>query len=148
MQTLASLSFAPGPDAVPKALAWLESIAKQENWHKRTAFKLILCLDEVLSNVVMYGFQDGNQDAGVACIALSILAGEQEIALDIIDNGIPFDPTLAVTRGLAESMDDAAIGGHGLRLMRHYLRDIHYRREGDKNHLRLTAIADTDKTEP
>lgn len=148
MQTLASLSLAPGPDAVPKALAWLESIAEQEHWHKRTTFKLILCLDEALSNVVMYGFHDGAHDTGAACIALAILASEQEIALDIIDNGRPFDPTQAVTRGLAESVDEAAIGGHGLRLMRHYLQDIHYRRADDKNHLRLTAIADPDKTEP
>ena len=42
MQTLASLSLAPGPDAVPKALAWLESIASQQHWHKRTTFKQLL----------------------------------------------------------------------------------------------------------
>ncbi len=148
MHTLASLSLAPGPDAVPKALAWLESIARQEHWHQRTTFKLHLCLDEALSNIVMYGFQDRVTGADAGSITLAILAGEQEVALDIVDNGMPFDPTQAVARDLAESMDEASIGGHGLRLMRHYLQDIQYRRAGDQNYLRLTAIADSGNTEP
>ncbi|MEO6985466.1 MAG: ATP-binding protein [Paralcaligenes sp.] len=145
MQILASLSLAPGPDAVRKALAWLESIAEQEHWHKRTAFKLSLCLDEALSNIVMYGFVDRANDTGAADITLSIHASEREITLAIVDNGIPFDPTQAVTRDLAETVEDAGIGGHGVRLMRHYLHDIQYRRQGDQNHLRLQVKANSDK---
>src|SRR3546814_7895980 len=56
MQTPASLSLSPTPDAVPQAMAWLEAVAEQEHWDPRTVFKLSLCLDEALTTIVMYGF--------------------------------------------------------------------------------------------
>lgn len=141
MQTLASLSLNPGPDAVAQALNWLESVGEQAQWPMRTTFKLSLCLDEALSNIVMYGFKDTGDDGR---IQLAVHANDQHVLLDIVDNGIPFDPTGKMPRDLDNSVEDAEIGGHGLRLMRHYLLDIKYRRAGEENHLRLTAVPDSD----
>jgi len=139
MQTLASLTLNPGPNAVSQALDWLEAVGEQAQWPMRTTFKLSLCLDEALSNIVMYGFKDTPADAGEGNIRLSVHKDEQHILLDIIDNGTPFDPTLKMPRELDSSVEDAEIGGHGLRLMRHYLLDIKYHRMGEENHLRMTA---------
>lgn len=139
MQTLASLSLAPGPNAIPQALAWLESIAEAERWPTRLAFQLSLCLDEALSNVVMYGFGPKGDGLAPPQISLALLQGTQSIAIDIVDNGVPFDPTQREPAELADTLDEAHIGGHGVRLMRHYLQSIEYRRDNGKNHLRLTA---------
>ncbi|HWK71806.1 MAG TPA: ATP-binding protein [Burkholderiaceae bacterium] len=144
MQTLASLSLAPGPNAVPQALAWLESIAEAERWPARLAFQLSLCLDEALSNVVMYGFGPQDDGLGQPQISLELLRGKQSIVIDIVDNGVPFDPTQRASAELAATLDDARIGGHGIRLMRHYLQSIEYRRDEGKNHLRLTAANAAD----
>jgi anti-sigma regulatory factor (Ser/Thr protein kinase) len=141
MQALASLSLVPGSDTVAKALAWLEVIAEQERWPDRTAFRLSLCLDEALANIVMHGFKGRSGDASAARIALQIQAGEQQIVLEITDNGMPFDPTQVVPPDLAVSVEDASLGGHGLRLMQHYLQDIQYRRIQGQNHLRLTCAS-------
>lgn len=144
MQTLASLSLAPGPDTVPKALAWLESVAQNEHWTPRMAFKLSLCLDEALSNIVMYGFHDKPDGEHTNHqITLAILTDTRLLAIDIIDNGAPFDPIENAPKELATSLDEARIGGHGLRLMQHYLHDIRYRWENGQNHLRLTAAPDS-----
>jgi serine/threonine-protein kinase RsbW len=142
MQTLASLSLAPGPDTVPKALAWLESIGERERWPARLAFKLSLCLDEALSNIVMHGFPPGDGGPPQPRISLTVLHGDQTIAIDIADNGLPFDPTQRESPELSTTLDDARIGGHGLRLMRHYLQSIEYRRDTGWNRLRLTATPD------
>ena len=63
--------------------------------------------------------------------------------LIVMDNGVPFDPTARQPRELDASLDDARIGGHGLRLMRHYLRDIRYERTDGWN--RLTLVAGIDE---
>ncbi|MFW7342223.1 ATP-binding protein [Pollutimonas sp. H1-120] len=144
MQTLASLSLAPGHDTVTQALAWLESIAERERWPTRLAFKLSLCLDEALSNIVMHGFPSTRDGSPRPHISLSVLQADGSIAIDIADNGIPFDPTQRASPELSATLDDARIGGHGLRLMRHYLQNIEYRRDTDWNRLRLTATPDTD----
>ena len=139
MQTLASLTLPPGPDAVAQALDWLETVGGQAQWPMRTTFKLSLCLDEALSNIVMYGFQDAAAAAGPGNIRLVVHQDAQHILLDIFDNGMPFDPTQKMPRDLDNSLEEAEIGGHGLRLMRHYLLDIAYQRSGEENHLRMTA---------
>ena len=59
------------------------------------------------------------------------------LALRIEDDGEAFDPTAQASPQLAASLDEAQIGGHGLRLMRHYLRHLLYRREGLRNVLLL-----------
>lgn len=144
MQTLASLLLAPEPNAVPKALAWLESIAEAERWPTRLTFQLSLCLDEALSNVVMHGFDPKEDKPAQPQISLVLLQGNQSVAIDIVDNGVPFDPTQRTPAELSATLDEARIGGHGLRLMRHYLQSIEYHRDNDKNHLRLTAAHAAD----
>lgn len=143
MSTLATLSLTPDPQAIPQALAWLESIAEQQQWPSRMAFKLGLCLDEALTNIVMYGFEQKASANTQAHIAISVQAEGDLLALNIVDNGAPFDPTQNQLAQLATSLDDAHIGGHGLRLMRHYLRDIEYQRRNGQNHLRLTAAPES-----
>ena len=59
--------------------------------------------------------------------------------LSIEDNGAVFDPTAQASPALAPSLDEAQVGGHGLRLMRHYLRALHYQRQNERNTLVLEA---------
>lgn len=141
MQTIASLSLIPSQDASTQALAWLETIVEQQQWPARTGHKLGLCLDEALTNVVRYGYTDPQYNSNPH-IKLVALQQGQMVLLDIIDNGLPFDPTQQTIAPLAATLDDAHIGGHGLRLMRHYLQDLQYHRTDQHNHLRLVAALD------
>lgn len=122
--------------AVAQALEWLESIAQRQDWPPRATFGLTLCLDEALTNVMSYAFQPCAA-AGPPAIALACRAGSRRIVLELRDNGHPYDPTAEKPPPLASCLDDAAPGGHGLRLMRHYLEDLHYQRQGDWNCLTM-----------
>ena len=141
MPTPASLSFAPDPAGLAQALDWLEALAEQQQWPTRTGLKLKLCMDEALTNIIMYGFQN-RQSLDTPCVELRVQQDAHTILLDITDNGSPFDPTQQQTPPLAASLDEASIGGHGLRLMRHYLQEILYHRTAQHNHLRLVAALD------
>ncbi|NYT77574.1 ATP-binding protein [Alcaligenaceae bacterium] len=143
MQTIASLSLVSGPNTVTQALAWLEALAIQQKWPPRTGFTLGLCLDEALTNVVQYGFK-GRENNTDNRIELAVLQTEDNLLIEVTDNGLPFDPTLEKVPPLATSLDETAVGGHGLRLMRHYLQDIEYRRTEKHNHLRLVAALDAN----
>jgi serine/threonine-protein kinase RsbW len=143
MQTIGDLSLVPGPDTVTQALGWLETLAGQQQWPPRLGFQLGLCLDEALTNVVLYGFQDRDEDIHNARVRIVVLQRGSDLLLDIIDNGNAFDPTQKQAPPLAASVDEAQLGGHGLRLMRHYLQDIQYRREDEHNHLRMVATLDS-----
>lgn len=138
MEILASLSLAPAPDAVAAALAWLDPVAQARQWPERTAFSLKLCLDEAITNIILHGFGNPPRSDGTGDIRIHVLADDTRVALDISDNGKAFDPTSIRPARPDRSLDEADLGGHGLRLMRHYLQDIQYRRANGRNHLRLT----------
>jgi Anti-sigma regulatory factor (Ser/Thr protein kinase) len=143
MQTLAQLALAIDQDAVPKALEWLDATGRQAGWPPRTLFKLRLCLDETLTNITLYSHAGAPPDGDPPLVELVIRQHEETLILEICDNGVPFDPTAQTPRDLDTSLDDARIGGHGLRLMHHYLDDLTYERRDGWNCLSLVARLDS-----
>lgn len=132
-----SFEIAPQLDQIGLALAWIRDIAKEAQWPERTVFGLTLSLDEALTNIVTYAFASG--DVPASAIRLSCFLDAEDIVLRIDDEGVAFDPTLSNVRERAESLEEAEIGGHGLRLMRHYLKSIRYVRSEGRNVLTLVA---------
>ncbi|KDC05323.1 histidine kinase-like ATPase domain protein [Bordetella bronchiseptica E012] len=74
-----------------------------------------------------------------AAIHLTLRQTRREVSLHIADNGAAYDPTQALSPPLARSLDDAQPGGHGLRLMRHFMHALSYQRRDGWNHLTLTS---------
>jgi len=136
-----TLDLAPDQHAVAAAMAWLEGIAERQAWPPKLNFGLSLSLDEALTNIVSYAFDDPTQAGSPPSVALSCSQDSEWISLDIVDNGRPYDPTKTPPPGLAASLDDAEIGGHGVRLMQHYLHELRYARTGGCNRLTLIARA-------
>lgn len=124
-------------EEVETALEWLRELARLHHWPQRTSFGLVLSADEALTNIVTHSAEANHVNGAVVRLACSQSA--LEITLCIEDEGLPFDPTLSVLRPTASSVEDAEVGGHGLRLMRHYLKAVHYSRENDRNVLTLIA---------
>lgn len=133
MRTLASLPLTPIPDKTADALAWLKQLAEEHGWPRNALFKLSLCMDEALTNVIMHG----QFPSGEGRILLLAFEDPRTIGVEIVDDGAAFDPTAQDSPPLAGDLDGARIGGQGLRLMRHFLRDLHYVRQDGHNRLRL-----------
>lgn len=112
-------------DAIAAVMAWLEGMGEKQQWHAKSLFALTLCADEALTNIATHAQVPVGE---VLHIELVLGRFEDGFALCIADNGAAFDPTSRDSAQLAESLDDADIGGHGLRLMRHYLQHFEYRR--------------------
>ncbi len=133
-----TLELTPDPHAVTAATQWLEAIAEREDWSPKVTFGLTLSLDEALTNIVSYAFKTPPSNGAAPSVTIACRREGERILLDVADNGVPYDPTVAELPDLAASLDEAAVGGHGTRLMRHYLQDLAYARDGDWN--RLTMI--------
>lgn len=119
-----------------QALNWLETLAQRQHWPARTTFALTLCLDEALTNIVSHGILP---DSAPTRIDITAQQDTTDIVLTISDTGPAFDPTQTQPPALATSVEHAGIGGHGVRLMRHYLKDMSYCRQHGRNQLKLTA---------
>lgn len=140
---LATLTPPPTPAAVDLATAWLATLAAEQGWPARATFGLTLSLDEAMTNILMHGFADAPATF-VPHLRLECLASTTEAVIRISDNGKPFDPNTIAPPDAATSLDEAKIGGHGMQLMRHYLKRLAYTRSADENHLLLVADVSGD----
>lgn len=119
-----------GPEAVKAALAWIKALGQRQGWPGQALMVLGLCADEALSNIAAHACTPEGQAASMWLCCGATAGG---LALRIEDDGAAFDPTAQASPDLALSLDEARPGGHGLRLMRHYLRRLVYRRAGARN---------------
>lgn len=137
------LGLEPRREQIAVALDWLEAQVERLELPPRAAFGLSLSVDEALANVMLHAFEShaASGDAEQTP-ALFLCLGRigSEVQAWICDNGPAFDPTRQQLRELADSLDEAELGGHGLRLMRHYLKSMDYARKQGWNILMLTAL--------
>lgn len=95
--------------------------------------KIVLCLEELFSNIVFYGHEDGEEHL----IELDLSRDEQKIIIEIADDGTPFDPLSAREPDLNVPLEDREIGGLGIFLVKSIMDSIEYRRADGKNILRM-----------
>ena len=99
--------------------------------------KLTLLVEELFTNTVVHGHR-GERDEPVR-VGLETEPGW--IALTYEDTAPPHNPFAAVQRpDDATDVDDRPVGGLGVLLVATLARDVEYRRDGGKNHIRLVVI--------
>jgi serine/threonine-protein kinase RsbW len=92
-----------------------------------------LALEEAVTNVIDYGFDDG--DTPVIKIELAHESGCFTASLE--DNGRAFNPLLAPLPDTHAPLEEREIGGLGITLIRKLMDDVQYSREGSRNVLVL-----------
>jgi len=130
-----AFTLAATTGGVHSALEWFDGLAAQQAWPRKPIVGLRLCLDEALTNVARYAYAD--RDAHQAGVELAVEGLPTGVTVQVVDEGVPFDPTAARPAELAARLEDADIGGHGIRFMRHFLQRFEYVREGSRNRLTL-----------
>ena len=101
-----------------------------------TISAILLILDELLTNVIKYAHP--GEAAGSRSFDLRIGLEADNVRIDIEDEGVPFDPTVDISRAAEEAdleLEDRAIGGWGLSLVRKTASAMHYQRTGGRNQL-------------
>lgn len=95
-----------------------------------------LTLDELIANVVMYGF-DGVADPEIN-VELKLAGGKLVLVLE--DNGRPFDPTQDVEPDIDSPLMERQVGGLGRYFVRRLADRISYEHADGRN--RVTAEYD------
>jgi serine/threonine-protein kinase RsbW len=133
IQELAVLQISTAPEEIESLHPWLAAQAETLNLSKTQLNGMQVALEEVVMNVAMHGV------AQLGCGEVTVRFGRapDAVVLVVEDDGQAFDPVAAAPRKRPESLREAEVGGLGLTLLRHYCRDIHYERAGDRNRLTM-----------
>ena len=96
-------------------------------------FALTLSLDEVVTNVISYGYEDHDEHL----INVTLRSGKGVIEVSVEDDGKPFNPLEYKTPDLQCPIDERPVGGLGIYLVRTYMNELEYKRVEGKNRLTM-----------
>jgi anti-sigma regulatory factor (Ser/Thr protein kinase) len=93
-----------------------------------------LALEEHLTNVLSYGFEPGAEIYAVA--RLNVANGC--LLVEVADKGKPFNPLEVPPVDTTTPLEEKPIGGLGIHLMRHFMDELTYAHDGERNILGMT----------
>ena len=133
MSVRTAIEFMPEIGELNAIQETVESISSEENWPPDLTYQIELILEELCINVIDHGEADGTQP-----IKVVIVSGNDEISIEISDNGKAFDPTKdAKTPHKITSIEDSYIGGWGVHLAHTFSDEMRYERVDGMNCLTL-----------
>ena len=113
--------------------AWLDA----EEIPAPAALLARLAIDELLTNVVKYGYDDDSREHA---IEVECIAGDDEFEVRVVDDGREFNPLEFVVSDLGAAIEDREIGGLGLHLLRRMSDRFTYERREGRNYMALVKV--------
>ncbi len=128
-----SLSIANRMSELPRATQAAGEFLRQQGVSRDVIATVDLALDELLANIVKWGYADSGEHR----IQVTGAIDTTHMHMAIEDDGRPFDPTAAPEPDLNAPLERRREGGLGIHLVRTLVDEIHYERHGAQNCLRL-----------
>jgi sigma-B regulation protein RsbU (phosphoserine phosphatase) len=116
------------------------AFAERHGLASELVFRLTLVLEEIVTNVISYGYDDGLEHE----ISVRLSWKHPHMKVEVEDDGRPFNPLEAPPPDLGKPLTEMQVGGLGIHLVRAKMDELEYRRENDRNLLILkTKIRET-----
>ena len=112
---------------------WVEGFGATHNLSPRVLTSLLVSFDEVLNNLISYGYADQDRHEIVLRLALD----ESAVSGEIEDDGVPYDPLVAGPPKLEGGIAERPVGGLGIHFLRTLNDEVTYQRNGKINWLRF-----------
>lgn len=127
------MSLANDVQEVGRVIDNLEEFGAAEGIAPGQSLRFGLALDELITNIISYGLA-GRSDG---IITLSIEHADGALRAELADNGPPFDPLAAETAKPGGAVEERAVGGLGITLVKTVMDRLDYRRDGGFNRVNM-----------
>lgn len=111
----------------------LEKFSSEYKLPQKILFDINLSLDELVTNIISYGYDDDKDHD----ILISIAKEEDNIFITLEDEGIEFNPLNTEEPETETELEDREIGGLGIYFVKNKMDRISYERIGGRNILKL-----------
>jgi sigma-B regulation protein RsbU (phosphoserine phosphatase) len=110
-----------------------ESFGMNQNIPLPMIHKCNIAFDELLNNIISYGYKDDAEHK----IRVEIELKSQRLMITIIDDGFPFNPFKKDPPDTKLSIEERNIGGLGIHIVKNLMDEYRYVRNVDKNVITL-----------
>jgi anti-sigma regulatory factor (Ser/Thr protein kinase) len=99
----------------------------------RTLYSVNLALDELVTNVILYGYEDASGKE----VTIKLVSTKGELIASVADGAKQFNPLEVAAPNLNAPLEERQLGGLGIHLVRSLMDHVSYAREDDKNVLTI-----------
>ncbi|MBK8639857.1 MAG: ATP-binding protein [Chromatiaceae bacterium] len=129
-----SFTLRNDPRDISQLAEQIEAFGKEGALSVQHIYQLNLVLDELLTNIVSYGYDDDLTHE----IGLRLRAEPGHLTAILTDDGKPFNPLEEAPAAILDgSIEDRPIGGLGIHFMRTLMDEVAYQRQDGHNQLIL-----------
>ena len=111
-------------------------LAEEHGLSDETVFGMNVALDEMLSNIIKYGYTD---DA-IHEIHIRLSVNGAMLVAEIEDDGQPFDPCAAAPVDVDAPIEERKVGGLGIHIVRKLMTEVGYSRVDGRNRLVMKML--------
>ena len=133
MANTLSISFANDMPELTHVLQVVNVFLEPRELQSKLVYAVNLILEEILMNIIKYGYDDEESHE----IEVQIEVEQEEVAVTVVDDGKEFNPLTIPGLDRSKSAMDRIEEGLGLQFVRHMRNAMEYRREEDKNILKI-----------
>ncbi len=132
MQAIAHIKLQARMENLEKTRTFVSQCARAQHFSVARVSEIELALEEAFANICNYAYAGQPGEIEVHCSA-----EDGGMVIEIVDSGISFDITIVDDPDVTADLSEREPGGLGIFLIRKLIDNVVYRREGDKNILRL-----------
>lgn len=100
----------------------------------KAQMQINIAIDELFGNIAQYAYKT---DVGEATVRVEVMEEPLSVVITFIDGGVPYNPLAAADPDTTLSIDERAVGGLGVFMVKKSMDEITYRYEGGKNILSI-----------
>ncbi len=120
---------------IAKAQDLLKEFCSRRNVSRSVVNAMNLALEEVLTNIVNYGYEDEDKDEHTITVLITLAAAE--LIVEVRDDAKPFNPLKHPAPDVSLPLEEREIGGLGIHLVRRLMDDLEYWRRKKQNVLAM-----------
>jgi len=114
---------------VNRAVEQVEAFGEERGLSLKIINTVNLALDELVTNIVSYGYDDEARHE----IVIELLLDDEKLTVNVIDDAKAFNPLDQPEPDIDLPLEEKKIGGLGIHLIRNLLDELEYNRVGNKN---------------
>ena len=119
---------------ISSAAARIDAFCAAHGLSPGIRFDVTLAIEELVTNTIGYGYDDGGEHS----IDVVLRIEGDTLTVEIADDGRAFDPLQAPEPDLGAPLEERALGGLGIYLVRKTMDGVAYRRQDGRNVVTLT----------
>jgi anti-sigma regulatory factor (Ser/Thr protein kinase) len=132
MAVLTSLKVPAKIENLGRLIESVSGCAKAQGFEEEKISKIELAAEEALVNIFHYAYPEKPGDVEMIC-----QVDRGRFIIEIVDSGIPFDPTTMPDPDVTAGIQEREPGGLGIFFIKKVMDEVRYRRKNDRNILTL-----------